>query len=59
MLQDPLAFSLPPTIQTAARAGFGLAYLPKAMVRDDVQAGDLIEGGPSGSAQLRIRLTDD
>lgn len=36
-------FSTLPAVLTATLAGFGLAYLPEAMVRHHVESGQLVE----------------
>lgn len=41
--EGQLVFSTLPAVLTAAQAGFGLAYLPEAMVRPHVESGQLIE----------------
>jgi DNA-binding transcriptional LysR family regulator len=38
-----LVFSTLPAVLTAALAGFGLAYMPEAMVRPHVESGQLVE----------------
>jgi DNA-binding transcriptional LysR family regulator len=42
-VEGQLVFSTLPAILTAAVAGFGLAYMPEAMVRPHVESGQLIE----------------
>lgn len=42
-VEGQLVFSTLPAVVTAAVAGFGLAYVPEALVRPHVQAGQLVE----------------
>ncbi|ONG52328.1 hypothetical protein BKE38_14795 [Pseudoroseomonas deserti] len=48
----PLAAAL----QTLARQGQGLAWLPRSMVADDLAAGRLVEAGPGFAVPVEIRL---
>lgn len=42
-VEGQLVFSTLPAVLTAALAGFGLAYMPDAMVRPLVESGKLVE----------------